>query len=304
VKVQQLIARSMATTDRLRQKATQHVMSARTAVQRCKQSVLVAACSGDLSKEWRTEHKTAAVDDQVLSTARDRRQDQQGRRYREPEPNRYAVDVDLPDGWSNAPLGLLLESIKYGTSKRSDYGAAGVPVLRIPNVSAGYLDLSDLKFAPLDPREVRDLALKSSDLLLIRSNGSPRLVGRAVMVGPEAEGMAYAGYMMRLTADQELCNPFYLALALAAPQVRRQVEMPLRSTSGINNINTDEVRALMIPLPPVEEQVEIVRRADTILAYADPIISRVDRASHAVDRTAQSVLEKAFRGDLVRGLSA
>src|SRR6266568_3778624 len=94
--------------------------------------------------------------------------------------------------------GLLLENLQYGTSKRSDYGVDGIPVLRIPNISSGRLSLSDLKFARLDKREADSLALRSSDLLMIRSNGSAQLLGRAVLVTEAACGMAYAGYLMRL----------------------------------------------------------------------------------------------------------
>jgi type I restriction enzyme S subunit len=198
-----------------------------------------------------------------------------------------------------APLGWLLSSIKYGTSKRSEYGVNGTPVLRIPNVSDGRLRLVDLKFAAFLDRELQDLALVPGDILMIRSNGSPQLVGRSVLVNSDAQGMAYAGYLMRLRTDLQVIAPAYMTAALATLDTRRQIEMPLRSTSGVNNINTDEVRSLRIAVPPLDEQTEIVRQVDQLTELADDLIRRIDAAEHRVDLTSQAVLAKAFRGELL-----
>jgi type I restriction enzyme S subunit len=195
-------------------------------------------------------------------------------------------------------MGDLLEGLKYGTSKKSDYANAGIPILRIPNISAGHVDLTDMKFADLSSREANDLALGATDLLMIRSNGSPHLVGRTAIAGSTAAGMAYAGYLMRLRVDTDVCEPSYLALQLASPYVRRQIEMPLRSTSGVNNINTSEVNGLMIPLAPMAEQREIVRRTDEALACQGLLVGQVESALAAADRRSRSVLAKAFSGRL------
>jgi type I restriction enzyme S subunit len=284
-----------------RHTARTHLDRALQTIERFRQSVSAAACAGRLTADWREENDPEWSSDQLLAAADQRRRDQLGRRYREPQLNRHAMEIDHPESWSIAPLGVLLEGIKYGTSMKSIYGGVGVAVLRIPNISGAHLDLSDLKFANLPRREIEDLALRSSDLLMIRSNGSPHLVGRCAAVGTEGEGMAYAGYLMRLRVDSELCDPLYLALAMASPGLRNQVEMPLRSTSGVNNINTDEVRGLAIPLPSLVEQHEIVGRAKELLQLSDGLGERVERARRSIDGSSRSILGKALRGELIGG---
>jgi type I restriction enzyme S subunit len=284
-----------------RSSADAHLGSSRRAVEQLRHVISASACSGGLSRDWRDENVSVTSGDQLLAAADERRREQLGRRYREPELNKHALEIELPDGWSLAPLGILLEGIKYGTSKKSLYNSAGVPVLRIPNVSSGHVDLSDLKYSQLTQKEIQDLALRASDLLMIRSNGSPQLVGRSTVVGSEGQGMAYAGYLMRLRADTEVCDPSYLALALASPDLRNQVEMPLRSTSGVNNINTDEVRGLAVPLPPLAEQHEIAYIANQLLRLGDSLADRLDSAKAAIDSSSRAVLAKAFRGELAAG---
>jgi len=282
----------------LQRSASTHLTNARPIIERFRQAVLLAAFSGRLTMDWRetsgkTEHVLAFVE-----IARQRRMAQGGRKFRESELNFHADFSDLPAQWQAVPLGLLLEDLQYGTSKRSEYGIDGIPVLRIPNVSSGHLSLADLKFTKLDKREAKSLALVPSDLLMIRSNGSPQLLGRTVLVTEESSGMAYAGYLIRLRVDTSVVNPEYLTLALAAPQMRTQIEMPVRSTSGVHNINSEEVRGLVIPLPSLQEQDEIVRRVKQLLNVAETVNQRLQIAERDIERSTQAILAKFFRGEL------
>jgi type I restriction enzyme, S subunit len=63
---------------------------------------------------------------------------------------------------------------------------------------------------------------------------------------------------------------------------------------------TLSLRGWPISLPPLEEQREIVRRADQLLALADGPRQRIDLASTRVDRSSQTVLANAFRPNLIR----
>jgi type I restriction enzyme S subunit len=52
---------------------------------------------------------------------------------------------------------------------------------------------------------------------------------------------------------------YFLNAVPASRDARDQIEIPARSTSAVNNINSDEVRTLEVPLPPLEEQDELVQ---------------------------------------------
>lgn len=276
-----------------------HLSGARSATERFRQTILASACAGRLTEVWRTGHTAGPSGEELARLAEDRRRHARGT-LRPIVPNEHTRRVELPERWALAPVGLLLAGMKYGTSKRSDYTSDGTAVMRIPNISKGKIDLSDLKYAVLPDREVNDLALEVSDLLMIRSNGSPQLVGRTVQVSPDAEGMAFAGYLIRLRADQQVVEPSYLALALSTPSVRSQIEMPLRSTSGVNNINTEEVRSLVVPLPPIDEQREVVRQTAWLLDRISLLEKRLRSAELAIERSSQAVLARAFRGELLQ----
>jgi type I restriction enzyme, S subunit len=230
-------------------------------LKRFRQSVLASACSGKLTEDWR-----------------------EGK--------------DLPD-WDETTIGDVIEDLSYGTSQKCDYKVKnGVPVLRIPNVSSGKLDLSDLKYACLDPKEIKKLSLKVGDLLLVRSNGSVSLLGQSVLIEELAIGFAYAGYLIRLRCIKEKLSSKFLNLTLKTSDLRSQIELPARSTTGVHNINSDEIRSLAIPLPSLEEQHEIVRRVEKLFKLADSLEAKYKKALARVEKIEQSVLAKAFRGEL------
>jgi len=229
---------------------------------RFRQSVLAAAFSGVLTKTWRKK--------------------------------------GTEEEWKEVRLGEVLNDLKYGTAKKCFKEKKKHPVLRIPNVVQGYIDLNDLKYTDLDKKEYESLKLEPGDILLIRSNGSVSLVGRTALVTDKEKGMAYAGYLIRLRVNKELILPEFLQYQFQSYAMRLQIELPARSTSGVNNINSKEVLNLQISLPPIDEQEEIVKRLKSSFTFIEKNENEFNKAKGYTDKLEQSILAKAFRGELVR----
>ncbi|MGJ8530789.1 MAG: restriction endonuclease subunit S [Alphaproteobacteria bacterium] len=182
---------------------------------------------------------------------------------------------DLPKSWSWSNLGLLSSDLRYGTSKKCDRDASLVPVLRIPNVSGGKVDLDDMKFGPLDQTEVADLGLRANDLLIIRSNGSLDIVGSFAVV-PELEGdFAFAGYLVRVRIDTGYVIPRYIWYVSRSRFLRDQIERPIRHGVGLKNLNSTELASLTFPIPPKAEQERIIRKLDSLFELCDQFSQRV-----------------------------
>ncbi len=210
---------------------------------------------------------------------------------------------ELPVGWVWCQLGEIAESLCYGTSQKCDYDSKrSAKVLRIPNVSSGIIDVEDLKYADLPTNELNDLALRDKDVLIIRSNGSRELVGRMVIASSEHEGYAYAGYLIRLRFTEKSTLPTYIQICSASSLVRDQIEIPLRTTVGINNINTTEISALKFPLPPLAEQQAIVARVDSLMTTIDALEAQVTERKEQAQLLMQAVLREAFVGGEINRL--
>ncbi|EEM6179383.1 restriction endonuclease subunit S [Salmonella enterica subsp. enterica serovar Derby] len=171
---------------------------------------------------------------------------------------------ELPDGWEWVKLGNILHDIKYGTSQKCDYNISGYPVLRIPNIVKGIIDLADIKYGALTDSELKDLTLNKNDLLFIRSNGSTNIVGQSTLVRHDLKDHAYAGYIIRVRLHNEYINARYINMIMKSNLIREQIEGPIRTTTGVKNINSNELMGLLVPLPPKNEQGIIIKKINEI----------------------------------------
>lgn len=165
--------------------------------------------------------------------------------------------MDLSHGhYPVATLGSVLTMVQYGTSERANPDGHGTPILRINNIKDGRIDTSDLKHLELTDRESKSLRLEDGDVVIIRTSGSRDLVGTcAVFHGDDP--FVFASYLIRLTGDPLKVCPAYLAWVINSPIGRQQVNAISRQIMQ-NNINSEEIRTLEIPLPPVDVQNRIM----------------------------------------------
>lgn len=200
----------------------------------------------------------------------------------------------LPNGWTWCRLGELLTDLKYGTSVPCSYEVSGIPVLRIPNINtkSNCIDLNDLKFASLSAKETADLSLKNDDILLVRSNGSAALVGRFALVEGDYEALCYAGYLIRIRTLY--VNNKYLKIISNSRYFRQLIEVPIRTTTGVKNINASEVSRLLIALPPLQEQERIVAKFELLNTLCNKLEETVSKAYKYSSQLMEVVLQEAF----------
>ncbi len=210
-----------------------------------------------------------------------------------------AKPFGIPKTWQWVSLGDIAFGFRYGTSVKCSYEHKGEPVLRIPNVANGIIDVEDLKYAPLTEREAEDLRLQLGDILMVRSNGSLNLVGRSALVEAHAVGFCYAGYLIRVRTSVDHLNARYLLLALNTTHVRDQIEIPIRTTVGLKNVNATELSNITIPLPPLAEQYRIVAKVNELLALCDRLEEQLTAAQNESHRLLEAVLQQTLTPTLL-----
>lgn len=218
------------------------------------------------------------------------------------EQRQYCEDADIdkpfniPKTWRWVSLGEIAFGFRYGTSVKCSYERIGQPVLRIPNVDNGRINVEGLKFGSLSAREAKDLQLQLGDILMVRSNGSLNLVGRPALVESHAVGFCYAGYLVRVRTSVFHLNSRYLLLALNTTHVRDQIEIPIRTAVGLKNVNATELGSLSIPLPPLAEQQRIVAKVEELMALCDRLEAQIATTQNESCRLLEAVLHEVLAG--------
>lgn len=202
-------------------------------------------------------------------------------------------------GLDRKNLEELSEEFRYGTSEKS--GDQGLPTLRIPNVTGGDVSYDEIKRVPATESELQRLQLQDGDLLFVRSNGNPDLVGRcAVFRQREAvaagfdEPIIYASYLIRVRLDRTQALPRFASAYLNGALGRRALRSRAKTSAGQYNLNSAGLGSVRVPVPPVESQREFERRVEAIRTHAMAGKTHLDQ----LDTLFASLQQRAFRGEL------
>ncbi|MXR69954.1 hypothetical protein GNT65_14925 [Shewanella sp. JBTF-M18] len=225
-----------------------------------RQSVLAAAVSGKLTEEWRGEN--------------------------------------TQQSWENTLLGDIIIASANGLSKRSGKVGQDTTILRLADFKNAIRIFGKERQIKLNEKELEKYSLRSGDILVIRVNGSADLAGRFIEYRQNDCSEGFCDHFIRLRLDTEKVLPTYLTFVANEGVGRHYLQSSLSTSAGQNTINQGSVKGLKVPLPSVLEQAEIVRRVEELLAFADSIEQKATAALERVNNLTQSILARAFRGEL------
>lgn len=227
-------------------------------LKRFRQSVLSAAVSGNLTERWRENTGTRL------------------------------------EGWLSTDIGELAEVATGKTPKRTNsaYWENGtVPWLTSSTTGKPYTDIAE--------QFVTELAVKESTLkvfpigtLLLAMYGEGKTRGQVTEMKISATcNQACAAILV----NSKKASKDFIKIRL-----QENYEETRKAAEGgaQPNLNLSKVRNILVSLPPAEEQAEIVRRVEELFSFADHIEQKATTALERVNNLTQSILAKAFRGEL------
>ena len=225
-----------------------------------KAAILHKAFTGELTAQWRKEHGVGM------------------------------------ESWDYPRFEDCILKMQNGLSKRS--GNSGVPfvVLRLANLSDDGFVTDDLREILLNEKEQKNYSLRANDVLMIRVNGSKDNVGKQFLFYGELK-WAFCDHIIRITYKTNL-SPKYMVYFSKTNAYRRYIEDNMVSSAGQNTISRKGMASLIIPLPLMNEQAEIVRILDDLLAKEQQAKEAAEGVLEQIDLMKKAILARAFRGEL------
>ncbi len=229
-------------------------------LKRFRQSVLAAAVSGRLTEEWRALH-------------------------------------DLEEGsWSSMPLKSIAEVLDPNPSHRYPKPVSGgIPILSTQQFD-GYSGWTTNKAKHVsrdffDERKGK-CGFYEDDIIFARK-------GRLGLARFAPKGFDYVySHTVFIVRPHKNVNPVFLLWSLRPDSVVDYLLMAMNSNTGVPTLGKGVFEKMEVNVPSPEEQTEIVRRVDQLFAHADRIEQQVNNALARINNLTQSILAKAFRGEL------
>lgn len=205
----------------------------------------------------------------------------------------------LPKGWHLvATEKLLAKDPKNGVSPKASTQPPGVPTFSIAAIRDGTVDLENkenLKYVQIPEVVAEQFRVNRGDVLIVRGNANPDLVGKAGMIDRFPEHCIYPDIAKRVVFNREgehFVIPDFAVLAWNHPIVHNQVLRRAKTSNGTLKINNRDVRQIVMPVPPEDDQLAIVS-----------LTSAVERKITTLTKVAkaQEQLKRSLMYDLLNG---
>jgi type I restriction enzyme S subunit len=245
-------------------------------IKRFRQSVLYAAVTGKLTEKWREEHPD--VKPQNIYTS-----------------NSIEFSKNLPEKWKITKAKRLCSKITDGEHQTPKRLKRGEMLLSAKNVRDGYIDYKSHDYISKYDFErcLKRCNPEPGDVLIVSVGAT---IGRCAIV---EENQSFA--LVRsvgLFKPNNLIYGKFLLYTLQSFLLQKIIEKESQG-SAQPCFYINKMENLPIVVPPFEEQKEIVRQVDKLFSFADKLEDHYKKAKEKVDKFPQSVLAKAFRGELV-----
>lgn len=161
--------------------------------------------------------------------------------------------------WPTVRLGEVLLEVRHGCSAGPAKQPTKLKVLKISAVTRGQLDLSEFKYLEDSPAIRGTFSLRAGDVLLCRTNGTIDYVGMSALVEEDLDDTVFPDKVIRVRVDASRLDPGFLWRLLQLPALRREIEGAARTAVGNFAIGGKDIKALVVPLPPIDVQRQITK---------------------------------------------
>jgi type I restriction enzyme S subunit len=207
----------------------------------------------------------------------------------------FGDPVTNPKGWEVKPLGEVCE---VGGGLQVTHARAGNPIalpyLRVANVFRDRLELSEMKEIRVTAAEVERATLRVGDVLVVEGHGNPDELGRSAVWSGAIPKCTHQNHLIRVRPNPARLESIFLSAYLNSGGGRAQMLRMGKTTSGLNTISTNNVRAVSMLLPPLHEQRSFGRLIEGKKRLAGGMVSSANAAEELFD----SLVHRAFRGEL------
>lgn len=288
-----------------------------------RQSLLKAAFQGRLTADWRKANPDKldppetllarirserdarykqALDDWQTALAEWRAGGEVGRKPAKPKRPDWPEYQDfsdlepLPHGWAYCAFEGVAYSIRNGISQKPDENG-DLKIFRISAVRPMFFDMSDFRHL-VGGDEFDEFRLRFGDLVFTRYNGSRAYVGVAAVYRGDGTHV-YPDKLIRCDVGSARLDAGFLEKAVNCGEPRAFIEKRIRTTAGQAGISGGDLKAMPVPICSPEEQAELNATLDVKLSQINAMETEITTALAKLAVLRQSILKKAFSGQLV-----
>lgn len=294
-------------------KAVDALKAAQQKLKTYRRAVLKAAVEGELSRAWREENKAGlepaekllerillerrkkweeAELEKIRAKGKEPKDDKWKGKYKEPELSTISNHRDLPEKWLCVPVGLICDCIVPNRDKPKSF-SGDIPWITLPDINPKTLHVtaskSKIGLTRTEVKESRARVIPERSVIM-------SCVGRFGLAAT-TKNECVINQQLHAFLPPESLVPEYLTIVLLA-----QVEYmeSIATSTTIAYLNKNNCNSVPVPLPSLDEQIQIVEATELLLSAITSSERNIDNYLKRANTLRQAILQKAFIGRLVR----
>ena len=205
------------------------------------------------------------------------------------------------EGWEEKTLGEIA-TFRNGMNFTKSSKGEKINIVGVKDFQKSFwVPFETLETVTLDGK-LNDLdLLKEGDILAVRSNGNPQLIGRTLLASEVVGKVSHSGFTIRIRLNAKNVDPVYLCNFLKITKTRK-ILVDGGNGVGIKSLNQGSLAALLMPIPSVKQQQTIVQKIDALSSETKKLEAIYQQKINDLEELKKSVLQKAFAGELKEDL--
>lgn len=203
------------------------------------------------------------------------------------------------EGWEEKSLGDFA-TFRNGMNFTKSSKGEEIRIVGVKDFQNNFwVPIEELESVVLDGKLSEIDELKENDIVAVRSNGNPALIGRTLLAGKVEGKISHSGFTIRIRLNSSnLVLPVYLCRYLKTQRTRKEL-VEKGNGVGIKSLNQGSLSSLIIPYPKsLNEQQTIVRQLDALRAETQKLEAVYRKKIVDLEELKKSILQKAFNGEL------
>ena len=205
---------------------------------------------------------------------------------------------DIPAEWRKTQLrhcAAIKSGITLGKKYEKTDSLVERPYLRVANVQDGYVDLSVLTTIEVTQDEDLKYRLRAGDVLMTEGGDRDKL-GRGCVWHGEIEPCLHQNHIFAVQTSKDTLLPEFLEYLTVSDVGRSYFDVTAIKTTNLACTSSSKVLAFTIPLPSVEEQVEIVEALNTKCAGIDALVAKKQQYLTEIENYKKSLIYEYVTG--------
>ena len=206
------------------------------------------------------------------------------------------IPFEIPASWLWERWGNLSHSIQYGYNAPAEE-TGDIRMVRISDIQNGEVLWTTVPYCHISPKEIETYLLQKDDILFARTGGT---VGKSFLVKEVPYPSIYAGYLIRTRYSHYLSSQ-YMKYFMESQLYWEQLRNGTIATAQ-PNCNGKTLAKMILPIPPIKEQVRITEKLNHVLEHVDKYGASQNKLNNFNARISEflkkSILQDAIQGKL------